>query len=178
MEAGHRVSRWSNAALWFGVVALVLATLAAIPHHLNGKPWWEHDDPAEAQNALAAGTSLATALIVAATVVGVVGISLGLVGIRHYLTSRITSPGRVVGLGRACTGLLLSGNAASVLVYAAVKQMDRADPLVFVALPAVLSLLTAWQAYRWWRRNGMSTLAALTPAESDAASDGPKTGGI
>src|SRR5262249_48957753 len=61
-RAGGRVSGWSNAALGFGAVALACAAAVAIPPPLAGKPWWEYDDPAEAQKALAAGASLAQLL--------------------------------------------------------------------------------------------------------------------
>ena len=171
MEAGQQVSGWSRAAQWFGIVALVLATLSAIPDNLNGKPLWERNDPPEAKETLTASTSLAGTLVGAATVVGVVGVFLSLAGMRQYLVSQIISPGKVVGLGRAFAGMLLSGLSASVLVYAAVKQQAPADPLVFVAAPAGLALLIAGLASWWWRRSGNSILAALTPAEPGVAPD-------
>lgn len=103
--------------------------------------------------------------MVASVGVGLVGAVLGLAGIPHNLISRIVNPDRIVGQGRAFAGLLLSGNAAAVFAYAAVKQQGRADPVVFLVLPAVLSALVAWQAYRWRRRTGAATLAAVAPAD-------------
>lgn len=154
MTTHPRASGWANAAFGFGVVALVVAVAVAVPHHLAGKPWWECDDPREAQQALAVSRSVAIGLMVASVAVGLVGAVLGLAGIQHNLISRLVNPGRIVGQGRAFAGLLLSGNAAAAFAYAAVKQQGRADPVVFLAMPAALSALVAWQAYRWRRRGG------------------------
>lgn len=168
MTTTPRVSGWANAALGFGAVALAVAAAVAIPHHLAGKPWWECDTPAEAQQALADSRAVAIGLVVASVAVGIVGAVLGLAGIQHNLISRLVNPGRIVGQGRAFAGLLLSGNAAAAFAYAAVKQQGRADPVVFLAMPAMLSALVAWQAYRWWRRTGAAALAAVAPADPDS----------
>jgi hypothetical protein len=157
MESGQRISGWSRASLWYGIVFLAFSVAALIADQIYNPRWWEQTDLTKAREALEVGTSRSVALIAVSTVAGLLGAALCLAAVGQCWRSL----GTVIGLGRAWIGFALTGLGASAMLYVAIRQQSAPNPWLFIAFPTVATIWASWNAWRGTRHMS-STIAALT----------------
>jgi hypothetical protein len=155
VEAVQRVSIWSRVALWLGAVWCVLAILVAVVDYAVVRPL-ERDAVELIQQG---SVAVAVTLIVLAHGICLVQAIVSLIGIRQCLLSQ----GKIVGLGRAYLGMMLTGLGSAVLVFVGILHVGRIAPMA-VAVPAAEIIVAAGFAW-WWGLGGKLTSIARTPSE-------------
>jgi hypothetical protein len=105
------------------------------------------------------GVSVAVALVVLAHGFCLVQAIVGLIGVRQCLFSQR----KIVGLGRAYIGMMLTGLGSAALVFVGILHLGRIEPMA-VAVPATEIIVAGGFAW-WWVLAGRLPLLASTPSE-------------